>query len=316
MTPLTVSTSIVQPAQDLVALADVIRIQHHEAEKSQRDALERYRTVGTALLAAKAMCKHGEWLPWLKANVAFNQQRASQLMRLAKLPVTSDMPDQWRELQGNAPPEQEPEPAIEAKLATVANLDAQKPEPATTPSPYIPSSKSRPIPDEVQSWLDKWDIADYRDENWLYLSDPEFITPTWETFQFFEEEALQFQEGTLEWSDWRDAKILAFEQSGWLTPAQTGEIASTSAVNDDSEDDWAEAISAVSRGREAAQRHSQKEVKSDTFVTKTAKGVCDSVKAKYLKLPEQSRPPLDELIKAITDNLTRELNPKTEDYPF
>ncbi len=146
MTPLPVSASIVSPAHDLLSLADTIRIQHHEAEKSQRDALERYRTVGNALLAAKALCKHGEWLPWLKANVSFTEQHARRYMRLAKSNTVFDLGEQWATITGRGEPdqdEQEPEPAVETKSATVADLE-KNPEPVATPA----------VPEE-----DPWDIA-------------------------------------------------------------------------------------------------------------------------------------------------------------
>src|SRR5262245_28299414 len=87
---------------DLVSLPQLaakINEAHAEAEAAIQAGLLRARTVGEMLLAAKAQLPHGEWLPWLAANVAFAERTARAYMRVAK---------RWGEL--------------EAKSATVADL--------------------------------------------------------------------------------------------------------------------------------------------------------------------------------------------------
>jgi hypothetical protein len=48
-------------------------------------------------------CRYGNWLKWLKKNVKFSDQRASEYMRIAKLPVTGNLADDMRHIWGNAP---------------------------------------------------------------------------------------------------------------------------------------------------------------------------------------------------------------------
>jgi hypothetical protein len=55
---------------DLARLARRINAAHAAAERSFRAGLERARAAGALLAAAKARLGHGEWLPWLRANVA------------------------------------------------------------------------------------------------------------------------------------------------------------------------------------------------------------------------------------------------------
>jgi hypothetical protein len=101
--------AVVRPAEDLGELAAAINREHEAGEACTRRGLEHYRRAGEALVKAKAQCGHGRWLPWLKANVRFSQQQASRYMQLAKLPVTSNLEDQWRVISGNAPADKPPE---------------------------------------------------------------------------------------------------------------------------------------------------------------------------------------------------------------
>jgi hypothetical protein len=40
--------------------------------------------AGEMLLQAKQLCKHGEWLPWLKANVRISKSTAYEYMQIAE----------------------------------------------------------------------------------------------------------------------------------------------------------------------------------------------------------------------------------------
>jgi hypothetical protein len=82
--------------QDLKSLADCINSAHAAGEEASRQALEHYRSCGAALLQAKKLCGHGNWLAWLQKNVRFGEKRVQRLMRLAKLPVTGNLEEQWR----------------------------------------------------------------------------------------------------------------------------------------------------------------------------------------------------------------------------
>ena len=80
-------------------LAAEINAEHERAFGKAREALGHARRAGELLLQAKTAVEHGEWLPWLAANVAFSERTARGYMRLAS---------HWDELL--------------AKTATVADL--------------------------------------------------------------------------------------------------------------------------------------------------------------------------------------------------
>ena len=59
------------PASAAIVAADEINRLHHEIDNMARTALEKAIRIGELLTEQRARCKHGEWLPWLKANVQF-----------------------------------------------------------------------------------------------------------------------------------------------------------------------------------------------------------------------------------------------------
>jgi ParB-like chromosome segregation protein Spo0J len=73
----------------LVDLAARINEEHQLAETAFREGLTHAKAAGELLLQAKAKCQHGEWLPWLKANVSFSERTARNYIRVA---------DRWGEL--------------------------------------------------------------------------------------------------------------------------------------------------------------------------------------------------------------------------
>ena len=70
-------------AADLTALANLANQAHDRALKTANNAVRLAIDCGLILLRAKAQCRHGEWLPWLKENVRFSQPTAWQYMQLA-----------------------------------------------------------------------------------------------------------------------------------------------------------------------------------------------------------------------------------------
>lgn len=100
---------------DLQSCAEAIRADYAVAEDSERRSVQAYRNVGLALLAAKEMCGHGNWLSWLKANVPFTARQAQNYMRLAKCEVTSHLEDAWQVILGNADEVPADEPAREGQ---------------------------------------------------------------------------------------------------------------------------------------------------------------------------------------------------------
>jgi protein gp37 len=104
--------AIVRPAEDeLAALAQEINAEHEAGRKDMRQALLHYHTAGERLIRARAKCKHGEWLPWLKKNVKFSQPHASRYMQFAKLITVISLESEedweaaeaeWARIKGNA----------------------------------------------------------------------------------------------------------------------------------------------------------------------------------------------------------------------
>lgn len=76
-------------------LAERINAAHAAAHSAARSAIEHASGCGRLLLEAKAQLAHGEWLPWIEANLSFGSRQAQKYIRLhryaAELPnATSD----------------------------------------------------------------------------------------------------------------------------------------------------------------------------------------------------------------------------------
>lgn len=69
---------------DLSDVAEYINSEHVLAQESFSSAAQHAINCGNALINAKAQCRHGEWLQWLKKNIRIHQTTASGYMRLAK----------------------------------------------------------------------------------------------------------------------------------------------------------------------------------------------------------------------------------------
>ena len=118
----TISSSALAPAlvSEIVAL-------HGQILTTARTTLDLAIRIGELLATQKASLKHGEWLPWQKDNLPFNQTTASNYMRLF---------------------------SNRGKLATIANLeltDAYKmlAEPALPEATVMPSTDiGEPTPSE------------------------------------------------------------------------------------------------------------------------------------------------------------------------
>lgn len=65
-------------------LAEVANREHALTIQSVGAALAHAVAAGDALIAAKSLLQHGEWLPWLAANFAASQPTASRYMTLAR----------------------------------------------------------------------------------------------------------------------------------------------------------------------------------------------------------------------------------------
>jgi DNA modification methylase len=71
-------------AATLADLAVRINAEHSEVVRALRLGLSHAIAAGNALLEAKALLKHGQWLPWLNDNCLISERTASLYMRLAR----------------------------------------------------------------------------------------------------------------------------------------------------------------------------------------------------------------------------------------
>jgi hypothetical protein len=65
-------------------LAEAIEREHQAANDAARTAIEHLIRCGELLIEAKKAVPHGEWLPWIRANLSFCPRQAQKYMRLAE----------------------------------------------------------------------------------------------------------------------------------------------------------------------------------------------------------------------------------------
>jgi signal recognition particle subunit SRP54 len=63
---------------------DEIRQLHSDILQAARTTLDKAIRIGELLTTVKAQCKHGEWLPWVQANLPFSERTAQNYMRAAE----------------------------------------------------------------------------------------------------------------------------------------------------------------------------------------------------------------------------------------
>jgi hypothetical protein len=71
------------PDSPLDRLAREARAEHQAAQRHWESAVEHAHRAGRCLLDAKALCRHGGWLPWLR-DVGIPARTAQEYMRLAR----------------------------------------------------------------------------------------------------------------------------------------------------------------------------------------------------------------------------------------
>jgi hypothetical protein len=68
----------------LPVLAAEIKLAHADSRRAAQMSVESAIKAGLALIEAKALVKHGGWLPWLRDNCEMSPRSASDYMRLAR----------------------------------------------------------------------------------------------------------------------------------------------------------------------------------------------------------------------------------------
>lgn len=66
------------------AIGAEINKHHALAQRAAGEAVEHAREAGKLLLQMKAGMEHGQWLPWLAANVSVSERQARRYMRAAQ----------------------------------------------------------------------------------------------------------------------------------------------------------------------------------------------------------------------------------------
>jgi hypothetical protein len=75
----------------LAVLAADVRAAHAGVLDAAKTAAERAIDAGRALLEAKGLVKHGEWLPWLKQHCGMSERAAQLYMQIAKLGLPAEI---------------------------------------------------------------------------------------------------------------------------------------------------------------------------------------------------------------------------------
>jgi hypothetical protein len=130
---------------NLAQLAEQINAEHTAALTAARTALEHARRAGGLLAEAKAACGHGNWLPWLEANVRFSERTAQAYMRVAKH-----------------------RPELEAKAQATADLTIEDglkllAAPQAKDAPAEPPATEEELQDRVQQWRRQLWVRQWRE---------------------------------------------------------------------------------------------------------------------------------------------------------
>ncbi len=75
----------VQTSNRLPVLAEEIKCAHTGVMDAAKTAAERAMEAGNALIEAKALVKHGQWLPFLKQHCELPERTAQLYMKIARL---------------------------------------------------------------------------------------------------------------------------------------------------------------------------------------------------------------------------------------
>ena len=106
------------PESGLDRLAREVRAEIEQAERAFESAVEHAVRAGEKLIEAKALLKHGEWLPWL-AEVGIPARRAQEYIRVAKYAESAHLPATIGEALGKEP-KPKPKEDLYAKWLRIA----------------------------------------------------------------------------------------------------------------------------------------------------------------------------------------------------
>jgi hypothetical protein len=80
---------MVKLSNSLADLAERVNIALQDSSTAEKQAIDKAIEAGNLLVEAKASCRHGDWLPFLK-RAGVQERKAQRYMRLAKSGLKSD----------------------------------------------------------------------------------------------------------------------------------------------------------------------------------------------------------------------------------
>jgi hypothetical protein len=152
-------------AVDLPALAEEANEYHAKAEGGARYALEAAWHAGNALIAAKILCEHGEWLGWLAANFKGSVRSAQNYMRLASNTQSSAYLDSEQSIDAAikalCKTHREPTPPQDVKEEepTEQKPPENQAEQQDSPAQPKPELKRQSVPKDFSDEVDQLEIA-------------------------------------------------------------------------------------------------------------------------------------------------------------
>jgi hypothetical protein len=142
--------AIVRAADELATLAAEIKTEYAAYLADMKSGVTRANRLGRLLVQAKADCRHGQWLPWVKENLPFGERQARKYLRIA---------EKWDELSNR---NRDADLGIDAALKLLVKEPG--PEPEEGPIGRADSSLDADraahdaVPDELRG--DCWPAAD------------------------------------------------------------------------------------------------------------------------------------------------------------
>jgi hypothetical protein len=104
------------PVPSLPDLAARINVEHAACLASARHAITRAVEVGRLLTEAKGQLAHGEWIPWVEANLEFNRVQAWKYMRAYDRREMFSPTEHFGGLEGFLKCLSEPKPTVDRQL--------------------------------------------------------------------------------------------------------------------------------------------------------------------------------------------------------
>ena len=77
------NVEVIPPKDSLAQLAERIKSLHGAVIDNGKNVVRKGIEAGLALIEAKKLVGHGQWLPWLKENCGVSERRAQHYMKLA-----------------------------------------------------------------------------------------------------------------------------------------------------------------------------------------------------------------------------------------